>query len=69
MDADVKNVYLTMSARALKPGVFVVARASSSTAEARLRQAGADDVVSPYATAGRRIAQLALGTDPAEKAT
>jgi voltage-gated potassium channel len=62
MDADVKNVYLTLSARALKPGVLIVARASSSAAEARLRQAGADHVVSPYATAGRRIAQLALGS-------
>jgi voltage-gated potassium channel len=60
MDADVKNVYLTLSARAIKPGIYIVARASSAPAEAILRQAGADHVVSPYATAGRRIAELAL---------
>jgi len=66
MDADVKNVYLTLSARALKPGVYIVARASSSAAEAILRQAGANHVVSPYATAGRRMAQLALETEPSD---
>lgn len=60
MDADVKNVYLTLSARAIQPGLFIVARASSTQAEAILRQAGANHVVSPYATAGRRIAELAL---------
>ena len=60
MDADVKNVYLTLSARAINPDLFIVARASSAPAEAILRQAGANHVVSPYATAGRRIAELAL---------
>lgn len=63
MDADVKNVYLTLSARAIKPGLYIVARASSAPAEAILRQAGANHVVSPYATAGRRIAQLALDSE------
>jgi voltage-gated potassium channel len=59
MDSDANNVYVTLSARAMKPGLFIVARANAESSEAKLRQAGADRVVSPYARAGRQIAELA----------
>jgi len=48
-----------LSARALNPGLFVVARASSTSAEDKLARAGADRIVSPYTMAGRQLAQLA----------
>jgi voltage-gated potassium channel len=60
VDSDATNVYVILSARALNPKLFVVARANAAGAEARLTQAGADRVVSPYTMAGRRIAGLAL---------
>jgi voltage-gated potassium channel len=58
-DSDAENVYVTLSARALNPRLFIVARANAAGAEAKLSQAGADRVVSPYTMAGRRVAELA----------
>ena len=48
IDSDANNVYVTLSARALNPGLFVVARANETGSEAKLLHAGADRVVSPY---------------------
>jgi voltage-gated potassium channel len=59
VDTDATNVYVTLSARALNPRLFIVARANEEGSEAKLRQAGADRVVSPYTRAGRQIAELA----------
>jgi voltage-gated potassium channel len=58
-DSDANNVYVTLSARALNKDLFIVARSNDESAEDKLRQAGADRVVSPYARAGRQIAELA----------
>lgn len=60
IDSDANNVYVTLSARAMNPGLFIVARANTEGAEAKLVQAGANRVVSPYTNAGRRIAELAV---------
>jgi voltage-gated potassium channel len=60
IDSDANNVYVTLSARALNPSLFIVARASAVGAEAKLAQAGANRIVSPYTMAGRRIAELAI---------
>ncbi len=60
IDSDANNVYVTLSARALNPGLFVVGRANLEGSEAKLLQAGANRVVSPYTMAGRRIAELAI---------
>jgi voltage-gated potassium channel len=60
IDSDAHNVYVTLSARALNPALFVVARANQDSAEAKLLQAGASRVVSPYTRAGRQIAELAI---------
>ncbi len=59
IDSDAHNVYVILSARALNPGLFVVARANGADAESRLMQAGANRVVSPYTMAGHRLAELA----------
>ena len=60
IDSDANNVYVTLSARSINPGLFVVARANQEGAEAKLVQAGANRVVSPYMRAGRQIAELAI---------
>ena len=59
IDSDAHNVYVILSARAINPGLFVVARANAADSESRLMQAGASRVVSPYSMAGHRLAELA----------
>jgi voltage-gated potassium channel len=59
VDSDATNVFVTLSARALNPKLFIVARANAEGADAKLLQAGADRAVSPYTRAGRQIAELA----------
>jgi len=59
-DDDGDNMYITLSAKSRRPGLTVIARASTEEAERKLRLAGADRVVTPYATAGRVMAQLML---------
>jgi voltage-gated potassium channel len=60
IDSDANNVYVTLSARSLNPGLFIVARANQPGSEAKLAHAGADRTVSPYTRAGRQIAELAV---------
>jgi voltage-gated potassium channel len=59
-DSDADNLYITLSARAARPGLLVVARASNEDAARKLRLAGAERVVQPYAAAGRVMANLML---------
>lgn len=60
VDSDADNVYITLMARALNPGLFIVARASETEAAERLYRAGADRVNSPYVSSGRHMASLAM---------
>ena len=50
------NVYISLTARGLNPGLHIVARASRPEAEAKLYMAGADHVISPYVIGGRQMA-------------
>jgi len=59
-DSDEKNVFITLSARAARPDIFIVARAADDAAARKLLLAGADRVVQPYSSAGLRIANLVL---------
>jgi voltage-gated potassium channel len=59
-DDDGDNMYITLSAKSRRPDLTVIARASTEEAERKLRLAGADRVVTPYATAGRVMAQLMI---------
>jgi voltage-gated potassium channel len=59
-DSDSGNTYITLSAKALNPDVYVVARAGKRESEARVRRAGADRVISPYVISGRRMVLSAL---------
>jgi voltage-gated potassium channel len=59
-DSDSDNLYITLSARAARPDLLIVARASDEDAAKKLRLAGADRVVQPYSTAGKAMAKLVL---------
>lgn len=58
-DDDTENIAITLSARALASGLWIVARANRTESEAKLRRAGADRVLSPYTLGGHRMAGLA----------
>ncbi len=60
LDSDPDNLYVTLSARALNPGLFIVARSSSEANKAKLLQAGADRVVNPHEIGGSRMGALAM---------
>ena len=59
-DSDADNLYIVLSARSARPELQIVARASDEDAGKKLKVAGADRVVLPYATAGRTMANLVL---------
>jgi len=57
---DAENVYAVLSARVLRPDLFIVGRAETEDATIKLKRAGADRVISPYQIGGVQIAQTAL---------
>jgi voltage-gated potassium channel len=58
--SDADNLYTVLSAKTLNPKIRAIARASSEEAGQKLQRAGADAVVSPYITGGKRLASAAL---------
>ncbi len=60
---DSKNVFLTISARALDPDVIIVSLTQSRESEQKLRAAGASKTVDPYRLSGRRIFELITRPD------
>jgi len=59
-DSDESNLFITLSARALRPDLTIVARASIDSTARKLRLAGADQIVQPYRTAGLHMANVVL---------
>jgi voltage-gated potassium channel len=60
VSTDAENVYAVLSARLLKPDLFIVGRAESDDARTKLKRAGADRVISPYHLGGLQLAQTAM---------
>ena len=60
LPSDAENLYTVLSAKTLNPRIRAIARASSEEAVQKLQRAGADAVVSPYITGGKRLAAAAL---------
>jgi voltage-gated potassium channel len=60
VSTDAENVYAVLSARLLRPDLFIIGRAESEDARTKLKRAGADRVVSPYNLGGLQLAQTAL---------
>jgi voltage-gated potassium channel len=57
---DAENVYTVLSARVMRPDLFIVSRAETDDANQKLKRAGANRVISPYQIGGVQIAQTAL---------
>ncbi|HJV40745.1 potassium channel family protein [Caulobacter sp.] len=57
---DAANVYITLSARSLNPGLEIIARGERPTTERKLVQAGADRIVMPTHIGAERIAEMIL---------
>jgi voltage-gated potassium channel len=66
LSTDADNLYVTLTARSMAPGLFIVSRAASEAAVGKLVQAGADRVVNPQDLGGARMAALAFQPHVAE---
>jgi voltage-gated potassium channel len=56
--SDADNVFITLTAKMLRPDIFVLSRASDVKNEAKMIKAGASRVVSPNLLGGRRMAEM-----------
>lgn len=63
---DAANVFITLSARNLNPGIRIIARGDVPSTEKKLLQAGADRVVLPAHIGADRIAHLILHPNASE---
>lgn len=61
--SDSDNIAIILSARAIAPGIRIIARASEPANEKKLRLAGADRVVSPVTVGAERLAAMAAEAD------
>ena len=57
---DAENVYTVLSARVLRPELFIVGRAEGDDATRKLLRAGANRVISPYQIGAVQMAQTAI---------
>ena len=58
VNSDANNVFITLTAKGLRPDIFVLARASEETNADKLIRAGATRVVSPYQIGAKRMGQI-----------
>jgi len=58
--SDANNLYITLSARALNPSIYILSRAAEEAAERKLLSAGANRVVSPYLIGAARMLNAVL---------
>lgn len=58
--SDAENVYAVLSARLLRPDMYILGRAETEDARRKLERAGANRVISPYQIGGQQLAQAAL---------
>jgi voltage-gated potassium channel len=66
LDTDADNVYVTLSSRAVRPDLVIIARSRNEASKSKLARAGADRVVNPQLIGGRRMATFALQPHVAE---
>ena len=58
VNSDANNVFITLTAKGLRPDIFVMARSSEERNEPKLIKAGATRVVSPSLIGARRMAHV-----------
>jgi voltage-gated potassium channel len=57
LNKDPDNLFVVLSARELNPTLHIISRAEDLSSEHKILRAGADNVISPFASAGIRIAE------------
>lgn len=67
LNSDPDNLFTVLTARELNPTLHIVARSESADAESKILRAGADSIISPYATAGRRVAARVMAREMKEQ--
>jgi voltage-gated potassium channel len=60
LSGDAENLFVTVTARALNPRIFIVARSAHEATEAKLLNAGANRTITPNVIGGRRMASMVL---------
>lgn len=66
LPTDADNVFIVLSARSLNPTIQIISRASQSHSTAKLRKAGADNVIMPDRIGGTHMATLVSKPDVIE---
>jgi len=57
---DARNLFIVLSARALNPSLYIVARTVDASNEQKMIRAGANRVVSPYRIGGKHMANIVV---------
>ncbi len=60
VSSDADNVFITLTARGINPGLFILSRADDEKVQKKLLRAGADRVVMPYLIGGQKMAQTII---------
>lgn len=60
LETDADNLFVTVSARAFRPDLMIIARARTEASEPKLRRAGANRVINPQQVGGDRMAACAV---------
>ncbi len=58
LPVDAQNVFIVLSARALNPSMQIISRASEASSVAKMKKAGADNVIMPDRIGGTHMANL-----------
>lgn len=66
LDHDADNLFVVLTARTMRPGLFIVVRANDSSVEPKLRRAGADRVVNPHQIGGAHMASVVISDSRSE---
>ncbi|MDY6954461.1 MAG: NAD-binding protein, partial [Thermodesulfobacteriota bacterium] len=60
LNSDPDNLFTALTARELNPMLHIIARAEDASSEKKILRGGANDVISPFTTAGKQIAEQVL---------
>jgi len=58
--SDADNIFITLTAKEIRPEIFILARSSDEGNEIKMKRAGATRVISPYLIGGKRMAHVLL---------
>ena len=60
VSSDADNLYIVLTARGLNPDLFILSRVGEDRSMRKLKEAGADQVISPYRIGASKMAQAIL---------